>query len=142
MGHSTTVFREVGFTAKDWKLEVWLHLLAREVDQMPNPPAWLSTARDFWREQATLSINGCIDAGLDEFLTDEERVAIVRNIAQHVFNSLLRFGERVPRDFLNDLCHPPPSSKWPQDVETELFLRYGRALLKLLDGKMRSHEHA
>jgi hypothetical protein len=67
MGHSTTVFRDVGFTAKDWKLQVWLHLLAREVDQMVSPPDWLSTARNYWREQATLSINGCIGTGLDEF---------------------------------------------------------------------------
>jgi hypothetical protein len=90
----------------------------------------------------TPSINGCIDAGLDKFLTDEERVAIVRDIAQHVFSSVLCFGERVPRDFLNDLYESPSRGEWPQDVETELSLRYGRVLLKLLDGKMTTHEHA
>lgn len=142
MGHSTTDFRGVGFTAKDWKVEVWLHLLAREVDQMPNPPAWLSAARDFWRIQVTPSINGCIDVGLDELLTDEERVATMRDVAQHVFSWLVRLGERVPRDFLNDLYRSPPPGEWPQDVETELFLQFGRALLKLLDGKMTTHELA
>jgi hypothetical protein len=141
MGHSTILFRGNGFTAKDWKTQVWLQLLAREVDQMPQPPAWLSTARDFWREQATLAINGCIGADLDRFMTDNERVAIVRDIAQHVFNALLHFGERVPRDFLNDLGEFPPGGGYTQDVETELFLAYGRALLKLLDGKMRGHEY-
>lgn len=142
MGHSTTVFRGVGFTAKDWKLEVWLHLLACEVDKMPDPPAWLIAIRDYWRVQATLSVNGCIGTGLDEFLTDDGRVAVVRTIAQRVFASLLRFGESVPRDFLNNLCRHPAFSQWTQDVETELFLMYGRALLKLLDGKMTTHEYA
>ncbi len=142
MGHSTIVFHGVGFTTKDWKLEVWLHLLAREVDQMPNPTPWLITARDFWREQAKLSINGCLDAGLDDFLTDEERVKIVRSLAQRAFNSLHGFGERVPRDFLNNLCQPQPSDQWPQDVEAELFMRTGRALMKLLDRKMTGHEQA
>jgi hypothetical protein len=142
MGHSTTVFGGVGFTAKDWKLELWLNLLAREVDKVTKPPSWLMTIRDYWRQQAKLSINGCIDAGLDAFLTDRQRVAVVRNLAQQVFNSLLHFGERVPHDFLNDVCQPPPSCEWSQDVETELFLGYGRALLKLLDGKMTHHEFA
>jgi hypothetical protein len=59
-----------------------------------------------------------------------------------VFSFLHRLGERVPRDFLNDLCKPQPDELWLQDVETELFLKYGRALLKLLDGKMTGHEHA
>jgi hypothetical protein len=142
MGHSTTDFRGVGFTAKDWKVAVWLHLLVREVDRMPSPPAWLSEARDFWRKQVTPSINGCIDAGLDKFLTDKERIAVVRDIAQHVFSSLHSSGERVPRDFLNDLYQSPPPGEWPQDVESELFLQFGRTLLKLLDGKMETHEQA
>lgn len=141
MGHSTTVFRGVGFTAKDWKVEVWLHLLAQEVDQFPNPPAWLISARDLWREQATLSVNGCINACLDEILIDEERVVVVRNIAQRAFSSMLQFGECVPSAFLNNLCQSSPSECWPRDVETELFLRFGRALLKLLYGKMKGHEY-
>jgi hypothetical protein len=142
MGHSAIHFRGFGFTAKDWKVEVWLHLLAREIDQLPNPPAWLNCARDYWREQITLGMNGCIDAGLDKFLINEERVATVRNLAQHVFSSLFRFQERVPRDFLNDLHRSPAPGEWPQDVETELLLPFGRALMKLLDGKMTTHEHA
>lgn len=136
MGHSTTVFRGVGFTAKDWRMEVWLRLLAREVDRMQSPPSWLSAARDYWLNQAELSINGCLDAGLDEFLTDKERIAMVHSLVQRAFDILHRFGERVPSEFLNELCQPKPSDVWPKDVEAELFLRYGRALLKLLDGKM------
>lgn len=142
MGHSITDFRGDAFIAKDWKLEVWLHLLAREVDKMPKPPGWLLEARAYWHEQATLSINGCIDAGLTEFLTDDVRVGTARNLAQRVYSFLLRFGERVPHDFLNELCQPPHGSEWTQDVETELFLRYGRALLKLLGGKMKTFEVA
>lgn len=142
MGHSITDFRGVGFTARDWKLEVWLQLLAREVDQLPSPPAWLAAARDHWREQANLRINGCIDPNLDAYLIDDQRVVFVRNLAQRVYNSLLQFGEQVPRDFLNALCQLPVREQYSKDMQTELFLVYGRALLKLLNGKMKSHEFA
>ena len=144
MGHSTTVFREMGFTAKDWKLEVWLHFLVREIDQMPRPPDWLCKARDYWSEQATLAINGCIGTELDRFLIDDERVAVVRKLVQHVYDSLHRFGEQVPRDFLNALCQLPQEGRgsFPHDIQTELLLSYGRALLKLLSGKMKSPEYA
>ena len=146
MGHSFTHFRGVGFTAKDWKVAVWLHLLAREVDQMPQPPEWLSAARDHWREQAMLSINGCISPDLDKFLTDGNRIAVIRKMVQRIYSSLLESGERLSPDFLNTLCHLPLTNRyrtdprWTQDVETELFLAYGRAFLKLLDGKMTHYE--
>ena len=142
MGHSITDFRGAGFTARDWKVEVWLQLLAREVDQLSTPPAWLAAARDHWREQATLRINGCIRPELDVYLTDDQRVAVVHNLAQRVYDSLLQFGERVPRDFLNGLCRLPQREQYSQDMQTEVFLVYGRALLKLLNGKMKGHEFA
>jgi hypothetical protein len=142
MGHSSFDFRGAGFISKDWKVTVWLHLLVREADRMPAPPPWLVEARDHWQEQATLAINGCIDPSLDTFLTSDERVAVVCEMTQRALSALVQFGDRVPCDFLNGLCQVPPSRQWPQDVETELFLRPGRALLKLLHGKMTSHEFA
>jgi hypothetical protein len=102
----------------------------------------VTAARDHWREQATLRINGCIDPNLDAYLIDDQRFAVVRNLAQRVYNSLLQFGEQVPRDFLNALCQLPAREQYQQDMKTELFLVYGRALLKLLNGKMKTHEFA
>jgi hypothetical protein len=135
VGHSFTDFHGVGFTAKDWKVQVWLHLLVCEIDRLPQPPQWLCSAREYWREQAILAINGCVDPRLDFYLTDDERVALLRQIAQHVYSDLRAFGESVPRDFLNTLCELSGQSQYREDVRTDLFLDYGRALLKLLDGK-------
>src|SRR4051794_19010397 len=111
MGYSITDFRGVGFTAKDWKLQVWLHLLAREADRIPNPPDWLCAARDHWREQATLTVNDCIDTGLDKFLTDKERVVVMQNLAQRVYSSLVQFGEYIHCDYLNHLCQSSEHSR-------------------------------
>src|SRR5947208_1239567 len=139
MGHSTTHFRGASFTTKDWKLAVWLHLLARQIDEMLHSPDWLKTARDHWREQATLSINGCISPSLDTFLTDEERIETFTKLVQRNYSALLLFGDKVPRDFLNSLCQLPPQLQFPEDIPTELLLACGRALLKLLGGKMKGH---
>ena len=141
MGHSVTDFRGASFTAKDYKVEVWLGLLAREIEQIQNPPEWLTIAGNHWREQAKISFNGCLDPALDRFLADDEKVAYVRQLAQLVYHQLLEFGEQVPCDFLNALLALHAPNHYPQDVATELFLAYGRALLKLLDGKMKTHEY-
>ena len=109
---------------------------------MPQSPGWLAAARNYWHEQAVLAVNGCIDPNLDALLTDDDRLALLRRLAQRIYSKLLQFGERMPRDFLNGLCDLPTESQYSQDVETEAFLKCGRALLKLLDGKMTAHEVA
>ena len=50
-------------------------------------------------------------------------------------------GNPVPKDFLNELCGYVPPSHYPNDVETEHFLKFGRAFIKLLAGEMRNNEH-
>lgn len=142
MGHSYTSCRGNGFDAKDYKLEVWLRLLIIEVGRLPEPPLWLVEARDFWRHQSEIAINGAIGLGLDEFLVDDERVAILRRLVQRAFSFLFEFGDYVPAKFLNKLCEFEGYMEFRKDLETELFLRYGRALLKLLAGKMNSYECA
>lgn len=142
MGHSFTNFRGNGFDAKDYKLEVWLRLLVGEVDRMPEPPLWLVEARVFWQHQSEIAINGLISVGLDKFLLNEERVSVLRKLVQQAFSFLFEFGDYVPAKFLNNLCGFEGHREFGKDMETELFLRYGRALLKLLDGKMDSYECA
>jgi len=123
-------------------VQVWLHLLVREVDQLREQPEWLPEAREYWSEQATIAINGLICPRLDYFLIDEADVDLMRKLVQRVIGRLREFGDIVPRDFLNDLCQLPAHSQFTKDIATEEFLAYGRALRKLLDGKMQSQECA
>ena len=142
MGTTSTSFRGVTLLARDWKVQVWLHLLVREVDRLDDRPEWLLEARKYWSETATIAINGLVCPRLDYFLIDEADVALMRRLVQRVISTLRQFGEFVPRDFLNDLCQLPAHSQFTKDIATEEFLAYGRALRKLLDGKMRTQECA
>lgn len=143
MGHSFTGIGEIGFYAQDTKVGVWMRLLAREARNKTPPLDWLKEAADHWDSQLQHLMGvGCLHPRLDDFLIDKERVAILSNLAQRVFSQLRMFGEKIPRDFLNDLCGYSTGDRFTEDVPTECFLRYGRALLKLLRGKMRKVEYA
>lgn len=142
VAHSLTIFRGVGFSSRDWKVEVWLRLLLCEVACMPCAPEWLDRARGHWQEQVNwMAGTGCIDVGLDKFITGDEQLAVIGELVQKAYDRLSEFGEIVPADFLNKLCPHSPGEQFV-DTPKEAFLVYGRALTKLLDGKMTCHEFA
>ncbi|XGV97485.1 MAG: hypothetical protein ACAF41_32790 [Leptolyngbya sp. BL-A-14] len=134
MGHSSVSFRGKHICAKDFKIEVWLFLLVREIDQLPEIPSWLREARDFWYQEATLSINGCLDPDLDRFLLNDERLGLIQKLCQSVHETLLTHGNKVSKDFLNQLCGCDPLCSFQVDNDTELYLRFSRALHTLLEG--------
>lgn len=135
MGHSSVSFREQSICAKDYKIEVWLFLAVREINQLPEIPSWLQEACAFWREQAELHINGCIDPDLDRFLTNEERLQVVCQIAQCVHESLTVHGDKLSKNFLNQLCNGTPPNVFYIDNDTELYLKLSSAIIKLLEGR-------
>ena len=142
MGHSITDFHGAAFTAKDWKVQVWLHLLVRAIDRLPEKPDWLCSAREYWYEQATIAVNGLVCPNLDRFLHDDSSVAVLRKLVEQGFSEFRQFGEKVPCAYLNEICQLTAHNQYVQDIPTESFLAYGRALQKLLDGKMKTHEYA
>ncbi|MBC7970933.1 MAG: hypothetical protein H7Z11_12565 [Verrucomicrobia bacterium] len=143
MGHSSVSLRGKHICAKDFKVQVWLFLLVREIDNMPEIEFWLKEARDFWQEEATLFINGCLDPELERFLTDNERLKLTHKLCQSVHENLLAHGNKISKDFLNQLCGCKPPCDFQIDNDTELYLRFSRALLKLLEGnQMQEMEYA
>ena len=134
MGHSFTSFHGKHIQSRDYKIETWLFLIVKEIDVLIDKEPWLLEARNYWEDQAVISINGCIDPDLDHFLIDEHRVKVFRDICQKINLELLKHGEKISKDYLNELCRYKPPYDVKGDNETELYLSFGKALLELLDG--------
>jgi hypothetical protein len=82
VGRSFVEFRGSGFWARDTALEVWLWLLCREIELLPETPDWLFALRDHWHLHATAGFNGCVSPSLDRFLTDEGHVSQVLALSE------------------------------------------------------------
>lgn len=136
MGHTITTFRGQGVNAHDAKVEIWLFLLARKVDQMPEPPPWLRAARAQWHRQASWGMGlACPD--LDRFLDSEAKIDEFRTLVRSILDDLTEHGVHLSREFLNEIVTPQGVSEpFTRDLETEWFLSYGRALLRLLAGQV------
>lgn len=135
MGHSFTTYRNKHIRSKDYKIETWLFFICREIDDMKNKPDWLLVARNAWLEEARISVNGCMDPRLDEYLDTNEKLELFKEICQKIMVKLAGFGEMIPKEYLNELCEKKPPCHIMEDNETELYFGYGKALLTLLAGK-------
>ncbi len=138
MGSSFTRFRDRGFWTRDSKLEVWLHLLVREIDALSNPPNWLPQVREHWLIQSTIGFQGCVSAKLDDFATDEDRTRVLLELAHKTRERLEQFGETVPKEFLNMLETGGKGSVWKNDVPAIDFLRVSQAFKDLLQGRLQT----
>jgi hypothetical protein len=129
MGHSITDFRRQCFGTKDFKLDVWLKLLARTIAREECPPGWLAEARDYWSTVGDWAGVGCIEAALDRFLIDQSRTDLVTDFAEQTLRFLEAQGPVLTHDFLNQI---DPDSNYTVDLDTEKFARVGRAFIGLL----------
>lgn len=84
------------FRLVDYTVESWLYFLACEVDARPEKPDWLLDAQFYWNFQARIGTNiGTVDAGLDKFVIDDERLQIILQLAQDTMTRLKTYGEEV-----------------------------------------------
>lgn len=144
MGSSFTCFRGHGFWTRDSLLEVWLRLLANEVDRLDRVPTWLKEARTNWHIQATSGFNGFVAAALDEFLTGDERIHLIESLAVRALSRLAVVGPLLPKEYLNTLMEEPSSGYgadpkagyFSRDGEACPFVRVGECFLALVRGKL------
>ncbi len=143
MGHSFTDFRGKHILSKDYKIETWLRLMAQEIDFLAVSPAWLRDVRDFWIDHARNYANGCFDPELDRLIKSDEQLNTLLALCRSVQSRLQDFGQVIPKEFLNELCELNPPSHILEDNDSELYLRYVRALIQLLEGRQANDtEHA
>jgi hypothetical protein len=136
MGSSFTSFHDHGFWTRDASLELWLYLLAAEVQGLEAPPAWLRKAADDWTTQATVGMTGCVSAGLDHYGSTPDRIAILVSLAEATLASLRARGTVLSSAWLNSLGLGGPGSYFTADVPADPFLRAGETFIRLLQGEI------
>ncbi len=136
MGTSFTAFQGRGFWASDSSLEVWLYLLASEINSMLDVPDWLAQAQDEWLMMAQVGLVGSIHADLDGLLTTPQKKEQVIKLAQQTITSLEAHGPLLSQERLNAMNTGGSGSYFTRDVETDLFLQIGKAFVSLLKGEL------
>jgi len=136
MGSSFTRYRGRGFWSRDATIELWLYLLAQEVQRLDAPPDWLCAAAEDWRLQATAGFGGCVSAGLDKHAPTPEQAVVILRMAERALAELRERGEVLSVAWLNSLGLGGPESYFTQDVPTEVFTRVGEAFICLLRGEI------
>lgn len=68
-------------------------------------------------------------------MISDERVNLFIDVCQRVNECLTRFGERIPKDYLNNLCSYQKAFEIMEDNLTSLYLSYGSVLMRLLNGE-------
>lgn len=56
MGYSITCFKDKQIMSKDYKIEIWLRLICKEIESMHNTPEWLCNAQGYWAEHVDITI--------------------------------------------------------------------------------------
>ena len=83
MGSSYVEYKRFGFWARDALLESWLTTLLDEMDMLLAKEQWQQSLMEHWRIQCKID-GGCMDVGLDEFVTNDERKSFLLSIAGNV----------------------------------------------------------
>ncbi|GAB2685010.1 hypothetical protein [Nocardia thraciensis] len=143
MGSSYIDYREGGFWCRDGSAELWLYLLAEEVDALADRPGWLAEAGAAWRQQATAGFAGCVNPSLDKYLgTSPERVETVVALSERVSRRLLEWSPAIPMEIVNGWGTGGPGTRYRRNVDTAWMLRFGAAFHRLLRGAIAADPHA
>jgi hypothetical protein len=129
MGSSFTEFQQNGFWSRDGALELWLVILAQEVEASGAPPSWLADTAKEWRAMGTAGMNGCIDAGLDRHAATPERAAAVVRVAERALTRLKDQGPVLTASWLNSVGSGSEGSTFSRDIPTEVFIRIGETFV-------------
>ena len=137
MGTSWVGVGEHGFWLNDGHCELLLHFLANEVDRHPAPAPWLVKAGKHWRSWSLAKATGCIDFGLDQFMTTPDRAQELLTLVKAIRRSIRK--RRTP---LSEEVGRRPNSTLPYqfvgDIPRDWFLQAIDALSDLLTGKLKT----
>ncbi len=132
MGVNTISFRGHEFIANDAYSEILIWLIAKEIDRQNVPSEWLREVRDDWFTQATQGFGFGIEPMLDRYLSDMEKVAVMRSIVFDVCRSLeSRASDFSPKELSgwgiggSDCDHTEP-------IPSRLIIEVGHQFLHLL----------
>ncbi len=136
MGTSFTQYNKKGFWARDACLEVWLHFLTLEIEQMDRVPKWLESAKEHWHIQATVGFVGCISPDLDRIADNPERRNLIIHISKNALERLYAQGNILEQGYLNSLGIGGEGSYFAKDCQTSVFTVIGQKFVDLLEGNL------
>jgi hypothetical protein len=134
MGSSVIQFRGKGFWAPDSDLEVWLYLLAQEVDRTPDPPGWLLRAGEHWLVQASVGFMGCVDPDLDRFAATTAQVAVMLQLTDRTLRRLDEYRSVLSPEDLNAMHTGGEGSYFTRAIPRAAFRKVGERFRMLLLG--------
>ncbi len=140
MGSTYVTFRGHGFEANDSALEIWLALLAREIDELTAVPDWLRAVRDEWHLQSTAGFGFGVMPGLDRFIDSEDKRQTLIDIGVRTLSKLEARGPVISREELNRLGTGGEGAVFTQDVPVSDLVRPARYFIKLLQGNLEAWE--
>jgi hypothetical protein len=141
MSSTTVVFRGHEFEANDVALEVWLALLADEVEAGADSPEWLRKAAEEWNVAATGHFGYGVDPDLDDIVTDDARREVVLAKARRALGRLQALGPTIPATTLNALRDWGAGYVFTSDADARYFLRTAQYFIKLLEGSLLPEEN-
>lgn len=134
MASSFVVHQEKGFWVKDGRLEIWLYLLAQEINKLAEVPPWLAQLREGWEFQTTGTCSGFMTAYLDEFAIDDQRRRVLLELSECALQRLDEYGDYITAEQLR--ATKVGGGGYMCDLPTEGFKRVGQTFIKLLRGEV------
>lgn len=116
MSASRIHFHDLHMDAHDAMMQLWLNLLVREIDGLPEIPEWLREAREDWHINATEDLGFGVVPDLDGFITDEGRRHVVLDICTRALSTLHQLPDPVPAGALNTMGGGCAGSVFERDL--------------------------
>lgn len=135
MGSSFIKYNKYGFWSSDTDIEVWLYLLALEVDKSDDKSEWLLEARENWLFYATSGITGAIDASLDDIIDSEEKRNKITKLSYLALNTLRQYGDTIPLGIINEWGVGGGNNLFTRAPDTTDFIFTGNRFVNILNSE-------
>jgi hypothetical protein len=140
MSHSIISFRGKYINVKDSVFAAWLFYAAAELSNANISEEWTKELHSKWTYEAHLAGGGILSGGFDDYLTDENRLALARAIADKVLARFISFGTSIPVSELNSM--QMSGTRWTRDVDIAHFTRVAKGVVNLLSHNMQPEEQS
>lgn len=141
MATSFVEFKKFGFWATDYGLTEWQNFLGAEIDKLPEKPPWMEEYRHHLYEQNYMAGTAAMDAGLDDFVTDDNRKATLLDLIRQTLTRIESYNGTINTNKLVEMGLGPekPYTTWlAETTTTDRIINIGRAFQNLLLGEIKT----
>jgi hypothetical protein len=132
MSGSVVNYKGYGSLVDDTYLQVWLRLLADEIDGDTNKDEWLEEVRERWYVQTIEPHNGTVFTYLDAFASSEEKRERILDIAERAYQKLQKRTTITEYDLNEEWNIGGATTTFYTDLDVQPFLDVAALFMKLL----------